>query len=595
MQGSARIVPKPTPSAADDAEWERAWGFQDSRFVAEGGTVRFASARYPGAGQDLPNFAPFVQTAVGIPFDANDRHEPRAIEIPAGPDVTELRGRLARTLGEERVSVDPALRLRRGHGHHLEEIYHLLYGRLHRIPDLVVWPESDEHVSAVLAVARQARALVIPYGGGTSVSLALSCPEGSAPIISLDLGRMNRVLWIDPVTRTACIEAGAVGRHIEHTLHQHGFTLGHEPDSVEFSTLGGWIATNASGMKKNRYGNIEDVVLDVTLVGDDGVVEQNITVPRASHGVDVRRLAFGSEGMLGIVTRAIVKIHCLPEVTRYGSLVFPDWARGLAFLNELSEWQTLPASVRLVDNLQFRFGQACKPPSGGLVRTLQKAYLTRYRGIDLEQMAAATLVYEGSADEQRDLEARVLRAAKRHGGVSGGSAAGQAGYGLTFGIAYIRDFLLPYWTIGDSFETAAPWGRIDAVILAVKQAVRASHADLALPGHPFVTARVSQVYQTGACVYFYIGFHYKGVLDPVAAFRQIEHAARQAILDAGGALSHHHGIGKIRAPYLGQIKSAGALRWLERVKTALDPEGTLAAGNQALPGPPSPWRSTGAS
>lgn len=588
MQESARIVPASTPNSAADAEWERAWGFQDSRFVADGGTVRFASSRYPGADQDLPNFAPFVQTAVGIAFDAHDRHEPRAIEIPDGPDVTELRVRLVTALGEERVSSDPALRLRRGHGHHLEEIYHLLYGRLERIPDLVVWPESDEHVSAVLAVARESRAVVIPYGGGTSVSLALACPEGSAPIISLDLGRMNRMLWIDPVTRTACIEAGAVGRHIEQTLHQHGFTLGHEPDSVEFSTLGGWIATNASGMKKNRYGNIEDVVLDVTLVGEDGVVAQKITVPRASHGVDVRRLAFGSEGMLGVITRAIVKIHRLPEVTRYGSLVFPDWARGLAFLSELSEWQTLPASVRLVDNLQFRFGQACKPPSSGFVRTLQKAYLTRYRGIDLEKMAAATLVYEGSADEQRDLEARVLRAAKRHGGVSGGSAAGQAGYGLTFGIAYIRDFLLPFWTIGDSFETAAPWGRVDAVILAVKEAVRASHAELALPGHPFVTARVSQVYQTGACVYFYIGFHYKGVPDPVAAFRHIEHAARQAILDAGGALSHHHGIGKIRAPYLGQIKSAGALRWLERVKAALDPEGTLAAGNQSPAGPPAP-------
>jgi alkyldihydroxyacetonephosphate synthase len=551
--------------------------------VVRGGMVRFESARYPGAGQDLPNFAPFVETAIGIPFSAEDRNEPHEIRVPSGPDVTALQERLTLVLGAAAVSIEPLIRLRHGHGHHLEEIFHLLYGQLERVPDVVVWPATDEEVALVLTVAREFEAVVIPFGGGTCVSLALTCPCPARLVISLDLGRMNQVRWIDPVTRTACIEGGAVGRHIERCLAEHGFTLGHEPDSVEFSTLGGWIATNASGMKKNRYGNIEEVVLDVTVVSSAGTVEHSVTVPRASHGVDVRRLAFGSEGMFGVITRAVVKIHRLPEVTRYGSLVFPDFARGLAFLTEMSEWQALPASVRLVDNLQFRFGQACKPPQSGLTRSLQKAYLARVRGIDLTQMAAATLVYEGSAREQRELEGRVLALAGRYGGVSGGPAAGQAGYGLTFGIAYIRDFLLPYWTIGDSFETAVPWGKVDAVVAAVQTAVRAGHAELGLSGHPFVTARVSQIYQTGACVYFYLGFYYKGVSDPVAAFRSLEHVARQAILDAGGALSHHHGIGKIRAGYLPQIKSEAALCWVQRVKGALDPEEIFSAGNQVPP------------
>lgn len=580
MPASSRIIPARITESEHDRHSSRAWGFEDSHFAVRGEMVRFESARYPGAGQDLPNFAPFVETAIGVPFDPSDRNEPQEVQIPEGPEVTELHARLTRALGEDAVSLDPSVRLRHGHGHHLEEIFHLLYGRLERVPDVVVWPESDERVALVLEIARELGAVVIPFGGGTSVSLALTCPGQSGPVISLDLGRMNQVRWIDPVTRTACIEAGAVGRHIERCLAQHGFTLGHEPDSIEFSTLGGWIATNASGMKKNRYGNIEDVVLDVTLVSSAGVVQHNVTVPRASHGVDVRRLAFGSEGMFGVITRAVVKIHRLPEVTRYGSLVFPNFAQGLAFLTEMSEWQALPASVRLVDNLQFRFGQACKPPSSGLVRSLQKAYLSRLRGIDLGQMAAATLVYEGSAREQRELEARVLALSGRYGGVSGGSAAGQAGYGLTFGIAYIRDFLLPYWTIGDSFETAVPWGRVEAVVAAVHSAVRSGHAELGLAGHPFITARVSQIYQTGACVYFYLGFHYKGARDPVAAFRRLEHLARQAILDAGGALSHHHGVGKIRAPYLSQIKSPAALRWVGLVKGALDPEEVFSAGNQ---------------
>src|SRR5688572_18588551 len=256
MHESARIVPAHTAPAAADREWERAWGFEDSQFVVSSGVVRFQSKRYPGAGQDLPDFAPFVHTAVGVAFDPNDRHFPRPVEVPSGVDVTALHAELVQALGEERVSSDPMLRLRRGHGHHLEEIFHLLYGRLERVPDLVVWPESDEQVASVLRIAAAARGVVIPYGGGTCVSLALACPDGNTPVVSLDLGRMNRVRWIDPATRTACIEAGAVGRHIEHCLAEYGFTLGHEPDSVEFSTLGGWIATNASGMKKNRYGKI---------------------------------------------------------------------------------------------------------------------------------------------------------------------------------------------------------------------------------------------------------------------------------------------------------------------------------------------------
>jgi alkyldihydroxyacetonephosphate synthase len=304
---------------------------------------------------------------------------------------------------------------------------------------------------------------------------------------------------------------------------------------------------------------------------------------RVSHGLDVCKLALGSEGMLGVITRALVKVHKVPEVQRYGSLVFPEWSAGLAFMEELSTLQMAPASVRLVDNLQFQFGRALKPANKSpLLRELQKFFVTRIHGVDLEKMVACTLVYEGNDEEQRDLEARVMRTAKKFGGFGAGGAAGKDGYNLTFGIAYIRDFLLQYWTLGDSFETAVPWGKVDAVISAVKVAVAQSHKASGLEGHPFVTARVSQIYQTGCCVYFYIGFHYKSCRDPLDAFRKLEHDARVAILDAGGALSHHHGIGKIRAEYLNRVKSPAALEWSRCAQAALDPDGIFANGNQNI-------------
>src|SRR5262245_50613578 len=147
---------------------------------------------------------------------------------------------------------------------------------------------------------------------------------------------MDRILWIDPVNLMACIEAGAVGRTLQAQLAEHGYTMGHEPDSVEFSTLGGWIATHASGMKKNRYGNIEDIVLDATVVTPLGTLCRPEPGPRESAGLDPRRWLFGSEGTLGIITKAVVKLFPLPELQRYDAVLFPDFAEGVAFLYDLT-------------------------------------------------------------------------------------------------------------------------------------------------------------------------------------------------------------------------------------------------------------------
>ena len=578
-----RIVPESPQSRPEDAEHERMWGFADSGFEVSGETIVLNSARYASGGKALDSFAPFVKKAVGIVFDPTDRHELVAPVVPQGLEAPELVAKLTAELGPEAVSIDGQERLRHGHGHHLEEIYQLLFEQLERVPDVVVSPQDDTQIATTLRIAQEFGALVIPYGGGTCVSMALHCVVQDRVIVSLDMRRMNRIEWIDPVSKTASIQGGAVGRVLEEQLREHGFTLGHEPDSIEFSTMGGWVATAASGMKKNRYGNIEDIVLDVTVVTAQGEQVETRPFPRTSHGLNVAKLAIGSEGLLGVISRVIVRLHSAPEVQRYGSLVFPTWRDGLAFMEELSTWQATPASVRLVDNMQFQFGRALKPAgSSAFMQSLQKFLVSRVKGIDLEQMVACTLVYEGQDEEQRSLEQRVLRLAKKFSGFGAGGAAGEDGYKLTFGIAYIRDFLLQYWTLGDSFETSVPWGKVDAVIDAVKSAILQSHRDCGLLGHPFVTARVSQIYPTGACLYFYIGFHYKGVENPLAVFRQIEHEARIAILDAGGALSHHHGVGKIRAPYLYRVQSSEARAWADRLRSALDPEGLFRSGNQAI-------------
>ena len=328
------------------------------------------------------------------------------------------------------------------------------------MPDLVVLPERRQEVELLVPAARAHGVCLIPYGGGTNVTEALRCPaDERRSIVSVDLRRMNRVRWIDPVDRTACIEAGATGREIAEVLGRHGWTLGHEPDSYELSTLGGWVATNASGMKKNRYGNIEDLVLAVTAVTASGTLERDGAPCRESVGGDPARWLLGSEGRLGIVTRAVVKVFPVPEVERHGSVIFRDFDAGVRFLEAVQRARAAPASIRLMDNLQFQFGQALKPGKSGLgalKSRLEKLVVTRLLGYDTERMVACTLLFEGSREEVAAQEKRVYALARRHGGRRAGAENGRRGYALTFAIAYIRDFMLEHHVVAESCETAVP-------------------------------------------------------------------------------------------------------------------------------------------
>jgi alkyldihydroxyacetonephosphate synthase len=384
----------------------------------------------------------------------------------------------------------------------------------------------------------------------------------------------------------ACIQAGAIGRHIMAELKNYGVTMSHEPDSVEFSTLGGWIATNASGMKKNRYGNIEDLVLDVSVVTTSGKLQRTSAAPRESIGLDLRKLMFGSEGTLGIITSAIVKIFKLPEVQEYGSVLFPTFEDGFKFMYELAREATPPASVRLVDNLQFQFGLALKPKSSGALANLkskvEKFFVTRIKAFEPDKMVACTLVFEGSLQEVKQQQRELYRIAEKHGGMKAGTENGRRGYQLTYSIAYIRDFLMNYYIIAESFETSVSWSNALALCDNVKKKLEEEYKRRQLPGKPFVTARITQIYRTGVCIYFYFGFYYKGIRNPQEVYLELENIARDEILKSGGSLSHHHGVGKLRREFLPRIMSETALQWKRELKRSLDPMNIFGAGNQDL-------------
>lgn len=173
-------------------------------------------------------------------------------------------------------------------------------------------------------------------------------------IVSLDMSRMNRIKWVDKINMMACIEAGIMGQDLERELKNYGVVIGHEPDSVEFSTLGGWISTRASGMKKNVYGNIEDIIQNVKLVTSKGTLTKNAEWPRVSNGPDLNHIVMGHEGNFGVVTEAVVRVRPIPEVKEYTSIIFYTFDIGVKFMEDVAHSRCWPASIRVVDNVQFK-------------------------------------------------------------------------------------------------------------------------------------------------------------------------------------------------------------------------------------------------
>lgn len=222
-------------------------------------------------------------------------------------------------------------------------------------------------------------------------------------IVSVDMCRLNKVKWVDKVNMMACVEAGIMGQDLERELKNYGVTLGHEPDSFEFSTLGGWIATRASGMKKNLYGNIEDMVQNIKLVTSAGTYFKQSEWPRISSGADLNHVIMGSEGNLGIITEAVLRIRKLPEVKKFESIIFHDFEVGIKFMEEMAKSRHWPASCRLVDNMQFKFGQSLKVASSSkaedIIDAIKKFYVLNIKGFDQDKMCAVTIAFEGTKTE----------------------------------------------------------------------------------------------------------------------------------------------------------------------------------------------------
>ncbi|XP_027445040.1 alkyldihydroxyacetonephosphate synthase, peroxisomal isoform X2 [Zalophus californianus] len=537
------------------------WGYNDSKFFFnKKGQVELTGKRYPLSGMILPTFKDWIQNTLGVSLE--HKTTSKASLNPSDTPPSIVNEDFLHDLKETNISYSQEAddRVFRAHACH-------------------------DDVVKIVNLACKYNLCIIPIGGGTSVSYGLTCPaDETRTIISLDTSQMNRILWIDENNLTAHVEAGITGQELERQLKESGYCTGHEPDSLEFSTVGGWVSTRASGMKKNIYGNIEDLVVHIKMVTPRGIIEKSCQGPRMSTGPDIHHFIMGSEGTLGVITEATIKIRPIPEYQKYGSVAFPNFEQGVACLREIAKQRCAPASIRLMDNQQFQFGHALKPQVSSIFTSfldgLKKFYITKFKGFDPNQLTVATLLFEGDREKVLQHEKQVYDIAAKFGGLAAGEDNGQRGYLLTYVIAYIRDLGLEYYVLGESFETSAPWDRVVDLCRNVKERITRECKEKGVQFAPLSTCRVTQIYDAGACIYFYFAFNYRGISDPLTVFEQTEAAAREEILANGGSLSHHHGVGKLRKQWLKESISDVGFGMLKSVKEYVDPNNIF--GNKNL-------------
>ena len=561
------------------------WGYSDTEFLIDGNNISLSGDRYLICGYSMPKFMDFIQDELEIKdLDFSNLQQEKNYEI-SDPIINEIF--LKEIKGNSiKYSVDRDSRLVHSHGQtSASEIYSVIYGegKLSREVDLVVYPKDSIEVDKIMTIGVRENVCLIPYGGGTNVSCALSIPtEEDRMVVSVDMSELNQLISIDKENNLATFGAGIRGKDLEEILNKQGYTCGHEPDSIEFSTLGGWISTNASGMKRSKYGNIEDIVVNYKLHTPKGILENFINTPRNSHGSGINSLIFGSEGNYGIISQATIKINKKPEVIDYQSIVFPNFDVGVNFMKELTLNNTdiIPSSIRLVDNRQFRFALALKPektPVESVKEYIKNFVLENYYGYDPEEMVLCTITYEGKKEEIQYKLKALQNLSNKYQGLMGGSDNGKKGYQLTFAIAYIRDFLSKFYIIGETFETSVPWSNIRDVCKNVELTLYQKTKDY--DSKPFLSYRVTQTYKTGVCIYFMLGFYHKGMNGVTEIFSDLEEELRESIIQAGGSISHHHGIGKHRSKFLLESYQDSTLNCLRNFKNNIDPQNNFGIKN----------------
>ena len=554
MAGPYRDAPASSVHVPHMKWW--GWGLEEIRFDPSG----------------KPGFLPFVRAKVGIDLTARADREPPAfdaLDVPGSRASTDLAVSLGEITGPENVSTAPRERVIHAYGKGFRDLMRVRDGRFGRPPDIVVYPGSETEVAAVLDLAARQDLVVVPFGGGSNIVGSLeAAPDEQRIVVSVDMGRMNRVLHIDAVSGLARVEAGTRGPDLERQLGEAGWTVGHFPDSFTHSTVGGWVATRSSGMQSDKYGDIADITKGLRLARPDGILTVP-AMPSTSTGPSLRELILGSEGRLGVITEVTVQVHPIPEHREVRAYLFASWEDGLSAMRAIAHSDLRPTLTRLSDANETAFSLAA-----GSQRSAMLGRLLKLRGWNEDEVCLSFVGFEGSRGHvatQRRAVARIVRANR---GFGLGTKPGELYDRKKFDTPYLRDFFLDHNGIADVSETAAPWSILPGLYRGTYEAAEAAFIELGV--HGWIMAHLSHSYRSGACLYFTFAFESPG--RPLEAYEVVKRAVQQAFIDGGGTVSHHHGVGVEHAPWLRDHLSRSGHDLLAAIFAEADPGRRLNPG-----------------
>lgn len=520
----------------------------------------------PGRGHPVPDHAMrWLRGRLSLgPVTPGELPTAQTVPVPPSRLPDPARRALEAAVGAEHVRTDGPSRAGHAAGKSYLDLVRVRAGSLPAAPDAVVLPAGAGQVAAVLAACAAHGVAVVPFGGGTSVVGGVAPLRGRhASVVAVDLRRMRRLLSVDPVSRLATFEAGVRGPDLEAQLAPHGLTLGHLPQSFEHASLGGFVATRSAGQASSGFGRIEDLVVALQLCTPAGPWRLGRGAASAA-GPDLRMLAVGSEGALGIITEVTVRVRPRAEHRHYEGRLVRSWAAGLELARRLVQDGVPPDVVRLSDPEET--GVSLRLAAGGARGAALRGYARARSG-----RGPCLLILGWEGDARR---VRARRAAARPalaGSIRLGRSAGDRWRRGRFDGPYQRDALLDAGVLVETLETSALWSGLPGVHAAVRQAIAG-----VLPG-AVVMCHLSHLYPHGASLYFTV-LAAADPADPAAQWSRAKRAAGDTLVAAGATITHHHATGTDHLPWLGAEIGELGIAVLRSAKQVLDPQGICNPG-----------------
>ena len=500
-------------------------------------------------------------------------------DIPLAPSrLTEVQiERLGQLTSTDRVKTDRFERIFHAVGRSYQDLIRLRNGQLRGAPDAVVYPINEEEVVALIDLAKEVNAGLIPFGGGSSVVGGVEAlgTEDQKAVITVDMSQMNQLIAIDADALTARVQPGIYGPQLERLLQAEGFTLGHYPQSFEFSTLGGWVAARSAGQQSNRYGAAAKFLVSARVTCPNGIFETK-NFPNSSAGPDLNHLIAGSEGIFGFITEVSVQLHRVSAARDYRAYLFPTFEDGSAALREIVQSETGAAMLRLSDAAETEFYMTVHDL--GKRQTWLKQLTKHAMNAGVSKRPCVLMVgLEGSKQHVKRAGTFITRASFRHNGLPAGTGPGQGWYETRFETPYLRDELMSHGIGIDTLETATSWSNLHRLHQAVREALSQALRDDGIQTEPIVLGHISHSYQTGASLYFTYFFPMK-LGDELSQWLHIKRCASDAIRDNGGTISHHHGVGRDHTDWIEPEKGSLGVHVIKATKEALDPDGMMNPG-----------------